>query len=319
MSNPPQPFASRMPSTAWEPLALPGSGEHLLWLWFRPPHLPHGVLVRLPPNFETYAGRLQLTPRSILALLGLDASSLAAWFVFGSPGLPAALDLPLPAVPAGLPPELAFVAHTMPLPTYPAMQPMSPQPAVAVPAGPTAVPASVPAAGSADQLLARIDSEWTTSITLERQLSGLRKKVSSLLGKLSALDKGLTPEERLHADNADVKDWEEARRWLRDVSSRAQRYVKEHDIGITSMAGRRRSLEETYRTVVEPRQAQPGLESVLREFDAYRKSLQTLLNNMSNAYSTASQEGERRAHRVLARIRAKARSGRSMVSRKKPG
>lgn len=258
-----------------------------------------------------------MTVRWLLSLVGIEPANLAAWYVFGtpyhnSPGMETALDAVIPQPPAGVSPEIAFVAHGQP----PRVSAQMAAPAAELPVAQFCTRA-VAASPEAAKLLDRIDAEWQSSVTLERQLAGVRKKVGGILAKLNSLDKDLTPEERLHADNADVKDWQEARRWLRDVGNRAQRYVKEHDIGITSMAGRRRGFEETYATVIEPRRPVEGLEMILREFDSYRKSLQTLLNNMNNAYTTASQEGERRAQRVLSRIRAKARSGRSMVSRKK--
>ncbi len=320
----PQPFASRPPSSGWEQVALPNSEQHVLWIWFRPPQMPSGVIVRLPPDLVSYPARNGLTFRWLLNLTGIDPNALAMWYVFGTPmqhasGSQAALDAVVPAPPQGAQPEIAFVTHMQPammqpMPMQPVPQPMA-QPAMADPVHfSTDAVALTP---ETQKMLLRIESEWQSCISLERQLAGLRKKVTGLLGKLNSLDKDLKPEERLHADNADVKDWQDARRWLRDVSNRAQRFVKEHDIGVTSMAGRRRGFEETYRTVIEPKKPVAGMENMLREFDAYRKSLLTLMNNMNNSYQTASQEGERRAQRVLARIRAKSRGAKSTVSKKR--
>ena len=52
-------------------------------------------------------------------------------------------------------------------------------------------------------------------------------------------------------------------------------------------------------------------ESVERDYEAHRKMLQTLLNNMNSALSNASQDGEQRARQVLSRIDAKVRAARS--------
>jgi len=322
----PQPFANRPPSSGWEPVPLPDSPQHTLWIWFRPPHLPSGAIVRLPPELATYPARTALTFRWLLNLAGIDPNTLAMWYVFGTPvqnapGMQSALDAVVPLPPQGAQPEIAFVTHMQPAMVQPMPMPMQaapqqmPQPAMAAPVHFSAD--AVPLTAETQKMLLRIESEWQSCISLERQLAGLRKKVTGLLGKLNSLDKELKPEERLHADNADIKDWQDARRWLRDVSNRAQRFVKEHDIGITSMAGRRRGFEETYRTVIEPKKPVAGMENMLREFDMYRKSLLTLMNNMNNSYQTASQEGERRAQRVLARIRAKSRGAKSTVSKKR--
>lgn len=338
MSNPgPQPFAYRQPSVTWEQVPLPGQSGHCVWVWFRPPQMSNGVIVRLPPELDSYPGRAQLTVRWLLSLTGMDVQTLALWYVFGTPyqnapNMQPALDAAIPQAPTGAQPEIAFVAHVaapmmpQPMPMGMPVQSMQQmghmqQPMVPQQQFDGSVPRfsnqSVAMTADAEKLLHRIESEWQSCITLERQLAGVRKKVTGLLSKIQGLDRELSPEERLHADNADVKDWQEARRWLKDVSNRANRYVKEHDIGVTSMAGRRKSFEETYRTVIEPKRPVAGLDNMLREFDSYRKSLNTLLNNMNNAYQTASQEGERRATRVLGRIRAKARNAKSTVSRKR--
>ncbi len=322
-----QPFGYRQPSATWEQVPLPNGAGHVVWVWFRPPHMPNGAIVRLPPELATYPARNQLTYRWLLSFTGMEINMLAMWYVFGTPyqnapGMEAALDAVVPEPPQGAQPEIAFVAH-MPAQMMPPMQaPMMPQQQMAQPAGfNSAVPQfstqEVGMTPDLEKLLHRIDSEWRSAVTLERQLAGVRKKVAGLVGKLSSMDKELSPEERLHADNNDVKDWADARRWIKDVSNKAQRYVKEHDIGLTSMAGRRGSMAETYKTVIEPKRPVAGLDGILREFDAYRKSLQTLLNNLNNAYTSASQDGERRAQRVLAKIRAKARGAKSSVSRKR--
>lgn len=322
--QPTQPFDYRAPSASWEQVLLPNSSEHVVWVWYRPPQMPNGAIVRLPAELASYPARKQLTVRWLLSFTGIEPSNLAAWYLFGTPyqhgpGMDAALDLVVPEPPGGMQPEIAFVAHA-PAQMVP-QQLMTQQPAQVAAfdtSAPSAVGQTVAASPEIDKLLHRIASEWQSSITLERQLAALRKKVVGLLSKLNSMDKELSPEERLHADNNDIKDWQEARRWLKDVSNKAHRYVKEHDIGLTSMAGRRGAFAETYKTVIEPKRPVAGLDGILRDFDSYRKSLQTLLNHMNNAYTTASHEGERRAQRVLAKIRAKARGGaKSTVSRKR--
>lgn len=302
---------TRPPSVQWEQVRLPGESGHFIWVWVRPQHLPTAVIVRFPPEVATYPDRPSLTIRLLARCLGIDMPQLAAWQVFGvlyqnngttSP------DSPIPQPPPGAAPEIAFLLATGPVAAIPHTgQP--PLPAATVPQQ------VVTATQETNAWLDRIEAEWTACLLLERQLAGVRKKTASMLSKLTSLDKDLSPEERLHADRQDINDWQDARRWLKDVSSRAHRYVKEHDIGITSLAGKRSSFETTYHDVVRPRRAVEGLELLQREFNSYRKMLQTLLNNMNNAYMTAQQDGERRAQRILARIRSKARSGKSSVSR----
>src|SRR5258708_7230112 len=53
--------------------------------------------------------------------------------------------------------------------------------------------------------------------------------------------------------------------------------------------------ELIYQQYVVPRRNFEGLVQAERDFDQYRKTMQTLLNNMNTAQTSAMQEGERRA------------------------
>ena len=65
-----------------------------------------------------------------------------------------------------------------------------------------------------------------------------------------------------------------------------------------------------YQQNIVSRRQFDGLEQAERDFDAYRKSLQTLLTKMGTANSTAVQEGERRAQQIMTRVAAQIRTSR---------
>lgn len=132
-----------------------------------------------------------------------------------------------------------------------------------------------------------------------------------MINRLNALNRDLTPEENLHGDSKDRNDWQEARRWLRDLTHRVTKYLKEHDIGETSGVGKRQWFEQTYQQFIAPRQQFDGLQPAQREFETYRKKLQTLLINMTNACSSAANDGERRAKAVLSKIAVKTRAAKA--------
>ena len=129
-----------------------------------------------------------------------------------------------------------------------------------------------------------------------------------MLVKLNSLNRDLSPDERLHSDRQDKNDWMEARRWLRDVGAKVSRYIKEFDIGEASQAGKREWFEQTYEAIIAPRRISDDLPRLEREFEAHRKQLQTLMANMNNAYSSAVQDGERRAQQILTHIASKVRA-----------
>ena len=63
-----------------------------------------------------------------------------------------------------------------------------------------------------------MEADWFACQVLEKQLLLARKQLTAALGRLAALDRDLSPEERLHGDRQDKSDWQEVRRSLKDSS-----------------------------------------------------------------------------------------------------
>ena len=174
---------------------------------------------------------------------------------------------------------------------------------------------NVPAADAASQPLdvatadiyERIEADWNSSNEIEKDLSRLRKQLVDVLGRLKTLNRDLTGPERVHSNNQDKKDWQDARRCLRDATNRVWKYLKAHDIGDTSNAGKRVWFEEIYRKHIAPRKQFEGLMAAARAFELHRKTITMLHGDMSNAYSFATLDGERKALQVLSRIQTKVR------------
>ena len=148
---------------------------------------------------------------------------------------------------------------------------------------------------------------------MERQMSGLRQKLSGLLSSLNKLDRELTPEERLASSREDRDAWDDARRWVRDLAGKCHREIKQFDIGLTSAAGHRNHIEEVYKTIIEPRQPNPSLESYRREFETYRRDMMHLQRSMTSAIQAGSTNGTQRAQRVQAMLAKKIRERRQQM------
>ena len=164
------------------------------------------------------------------------------------------------------------------------------------------------AGGDAERIFQAIEGDWQAIELLDTQLASVRKQLAAQQGKLQSLNRDLSADERVAADTLDKKDWQDARRWLRDCSAQVSRYIRDHDIGFTSAAGKRNLLEQYLRDVVTPRQAAPNLGAIQQEFEMYRKTAQVLLLSMQNASSAASRDGEQRAQQILTRVAAKMRA-----------
>jgi hypothetical protein len=314
-------FAARPPSPGWEQIAPPENPQNYAWAWFKPPQVPHGLILRVPD--ELYATNPQLaaqwTLRKLLWVAGIDPSCVATWHIQGAVydamnGASPLLDAPIPPPITGIDPQIvvAIQPPMMVPPMVPAMMPpqaphMMPAPAVPVAMSQaTPAPSNLPP-GPLEEIFMDIETDWRAAVEIERDLVRLRKQLIDMMGRLKNLNRDLTPLERIHSNNQDRKDWVDARRWLRDSESKCWRCTKDHDIGDTSAAGQRKWFEETFEKFVVPRIPFDNMEQAHREFVNHRKLVQTLHNNMSNAYSMAGIDGERRAQSVLARIAVKIR------------
>ena len=151
------------------------------------------------------------------------------------------------------------------------------------------------------------------SVQMERQMSGLRQKLTSVMGSLSKLDRELSPDERVASDREDRDAWQDARRWIRDLAAKCHREVKSFDIGMTSAAGKRNMIEQYYLTVVKPRVPSPDLKTIQREFEVYRKDMTQLQKSMTAALQAASQNGTQRAQRILGTIQRKIKARRAKM------
>lgn len=306
-------FATRPPSTAWEPITLPGHPGCVVWAWFKPVAAPTDILLQVPPEAHTVCGPISL--RRVLQMLDVPVESAVSWSVQGATfpvqgGSNPLLDQPLPAPgPWGdpaisvriIPQAAAAVAPAVDLP-----------PAVSQPAAP---PVEVPASAmvgdpAGERALAAFEADWQSLLTLETQLASARKQLGALQGQLQSLNRDLSPDERLAADNQDTKDWQDARRWLREALANVSRWIRDHDIGMVSAAGNRNRFEQIYQQYIVPRQSFPGLAIACQEFEQHRKTAQHLLTQMQSAHQNASRDGVNRARQVLGRIAAKVRKAR---------
>ncbi len=280
------------PSTTWEQHPPSPDAPLGLWAWWSPPQATQGVLVRLPDAMYAAPSLAHAcTLRRAIAALGIDPHLVSRWFVAGGSydsrnGTNPMWDATLPPPMPGHDPGILIILDEPELQVLP--QPESPT-----------------------LTLERVAADWNASTQLEHQLQLARKQLHDTQSRVQKLNRDLTPEERLHADRLDQNEWQEARRWLRDVASRLSKLIKDHDLGMASAAGRRNWFEATYLQVVARRRPCEGQDEIRREFEGYRKTLQTMLLQMQNAQSLATQDGERRAQQVLNRISARVRAARA--------
>jgi len=301
-------FAFRHPSAAWEQIPL-GSGAAFFWAWFKPPAAPHGLIIRIPEdtfpctNAAADSGGRPLTIRTLLRAVGIDPQIVSRWYISGSPlesqgGTSPAFDQAIEQPAAGADPSIVVLIET---------------PVAEIP--PTPIPSSAgPGGANLVKVFDEMEADWYASQLLEKQLMLARKQLTGAIARLCALDRDLSPEERLHGDRRDRSDWQEVRRSLKDAVTKLSRYVKEHDVGETSAAGKKVWFSETYHQYVVPRRPFDGLLPLHREFESHRKRLQILLQNMNLSNTNIAQDVERKAQQILSRIGSRARSAQNKTT-----
>jgi len=298
-------FAAISASQAWEPISIADSAPDSFWVWFKPPSVPQGFVARFADGAFTQPSSTEpLTMRKLLSAVGVDARWVAMWQQFGVPvdsqnGTTPYLDQPISGPAAGVVPDIVVYVQMMVATTVP--QAMAPQ-AMAPASHETSVTLNI---------LANIEASWNSSLEIEKELTVRRKRLADMLGRLNTLNRDLSTDERLSATRQDIDEWTNARRWLREAAGRLSRFIKEHDVGETTSAMKRRWFDKMYRQFVVHRQPFEGMEQASREYEGYRQTHITLLNNMNTALSNASQQGERRAQQVLSRITSQTRRSNS--------
>jgi hypothetical protein len=292
--------ADRPPSSTWEQISLADEPHNFVWVWFKPPGAPQGIALQIPEQTLRDPRRGQpLTMRRLLAAVRVEPLWVAFWSLYGIPydgqqGMNPVLDYPIPEPGPGADSTIHIVLHS-PVP--------SSLPPIGMP--PVAPP------GTASDVFSRMDAEWNASLQLEPQLAAAAKQLNGTLLRINSLNRDFSSDEARAADQLDKHEWQDVRRALRDVAARLSRFLKDQHLGMTSNAGKRNAYETIYQQYVVPRRNFDGLVQAERDFEQYRKTMQTLLGNMNTAQTAALQEGERRAQMILSRVAAKVRTARS--------
>ena len=293
-------FALRPASTGWEALALVPGTAIGIWVWCKPLHAPLDLIVRVPTEtFQAVGGMLSL--RQIVAGAGAEMGQVQGLAIQGTyidalGGTNPLLDHAVPAASPWV--EVAIRMHAEASPAAPLMMTTGPGAGVGL------------SAGSQASAMA-IQADWTAVAQAETQLMALRKQLATVQGRLLSLNRDLSADENVASDNADRKEWQDARRWLRDCAGLASRYIKEADTGVTSMAGSKGRLEQLVQDAKDGRLSPQQMAAAQNEIEAHRKTVVNIQNQMQNALQAAGRDGEQRAQQILTRIAAKVRAHRT--------
>lgn len=252
-------FSERPPSTQWA--ALKYRGEAFAEVWFKPDDEPFALTFRIPQESFHIPGMGQLlTPDNLLKAVGIAAEEVASWRPEGaSPS-----DLGESSAEPGQPlaPPSQDVPH---LTLYVRLK----QPSQAA-ASDESAESEIP-----ESRWQELEARWNTILGLEASIDTLRISVESLRAEMeSSSRKSLSMEEKLHALNSDVAQWNKAKSLVTYALPKARDFI--HRSTWAAGAPERKKLEELIKNHIRPRIPFPELDQVSDQLESLLKDRQVL-------------------------------------------
>ena len=248
-------FSEQPPSKEWA--ALKYREERIAEVWFKPEGEPFVVTFRIPQkSFQSPdMGRL-LTAENLLKAVGITTEEVESWGHEGAShsgmhGSNPELGHPLPTPPPD-------VAH---LHIYVRLKPPAP-----VVAHNESSESEVPEAKWQD-----LEARWNAILGVEATIDTFRISMEGLRSEMeSSMKKTLTSEEKLHALNADVAQWNKAKSRLHYALPKVREFI--HRATWAKGTPERKKLEELFKDHLQPH-------IPLAQVDKVREQLENLLKD----------------------------------------
>jgi hypothetical protein len=251
-------FSERPPSKQWA--ALKSRGETIAEVWFKPEGEPFALSFRIPrESFQIPGMSQQLTIENLLGAVGVATEEVESWRHEGAPQ--PGVDEPDSELSRPLPPPPQGVTH---LNLYVSLKP---PPAVAPDeSGGQEVP---------EAKWQHLESRWNAILVLEASIDTLRMSMEALRGEMeSSTRKSLTADEKVHALNADVAQWNKAKSRVHYTLPKAREFI--HRAIWAAGTPERKKLGELYKNHIEPRVPFPEMDKVAEQLENLLKDRQVL-------------------------------------------
>jgi hypothetical protein len=261
-------FSEQPPSEQWA--ALKFKGETIAEVWFKPEGEPFALAFRIPPKSFHIPGMGQwLTAENLLKAVGIVTEEVDSWHLgdvshAGMNGTNPELRHPLPLPPQDVPHLTIYVR-------------LEPSPDLAV--NESAEP-EISSANWQD-----LDARWKAIEGLEATIDTCRLRMEGLRAEMEASsNKMLTADEKVHALNADVSQWNKAKSRVHYALPKVKEFI--HRATWALGTPERKELGELFKNDVRTH-IPPG------KFDKVREQLEKLLKDrqaISTQGATVNQE-----------------------------
>lgn len=296
-------FADQLPSQQWGLLKY--KGVIIAEVWFKPDNDPWALMFRVPRQAFHVPGMDQLlTTEALLKSVGIVADTVSSWGLGNDVTVEASLsDLNQPLqCPAFDVPHLYLRIK---------LQPAEEQ---------AAIPDSDEIQATSAQWQ-YVVTRWNAILGLEATIDTLRQQMESLRSELeAATNKSLSTDEKLHAPNADVAQWNKAKSRTRYANPKAREFI--HRATWAMGTPERKKLDEVFKHKQHTALSSAELKKLQDELEILFKDRQILsahgvtvtqeckssLGDTQQALRTLQSNAARNAQKKRVAIRAKGKS-----------
>jgi hypothetical protein len=277
-------FSEQPPSKQWA--ALKYRGEKFAEVWFKPKGEPIALMFRIPEgSFQIPGMGQRLTPENLLKAVGIAMEEVESWRHGGAS--PSAMDVASSEPEQPLPPPPPDLTH---LTLYVRLKP--PPQAVA--------PVECGEPESPEARWQDLEGRWKAVLDLEGSMDTLRISMEALRAEMEAsTTKTLTTEEKVHAFNADVAQWNKGKTRVIYALPKMRDYI--HRATWAVGTPEKKKLEEIYKNHIQPRVPFPEMDQVGKQLDDLLKDRQNLAAHGTLVYQECKRifEDLQRALRTL--------------------
>jgi hypothetical protein len=252
-------FSEHVPSNEWA--ALKHMGEEIAEAWFKPEGEPFTLVFRIPRNrFQSFDMSEQLTVEDLLKAAAISNEEVDSWQVGDDSH--SSMDGTNPELRRLLPPPPSDATH---LTVYVQLKP----PAQAAARTETSEQEVPPERWQA------LDALWKGILGLEASIEALRLSMEGLRAEMeAAFKKSLTVEEKVHAVQADVAQWNKAKNRIHYALPKVREFI--HRATWASGVPERKRLGELVSDHIEPRIPFPRMDEERERLEHLQKDRQVL-------------------------------------------
>jgi hypothetical protein len=252
-------YSEQAPSKQWA--ALKFRGEKFADVWFKPEGEPFALTFRIPQSSFQLPGIGQLlTTENLLAAVGIATEEVESWRREGCS--PSGVNESLSELGSPLAPPPQDVPHLI---LYVSLKP---PPATVAP-----VERAEPEISEAKRQ--ELAARWRAIQELEASIDTLRISMEGLRTEMEASSrKTLTGEEKVHALNSDVAQWNKAKSRVLYALPKVREFI--HRSTWAAGAPERKKLEEFFKHHIRPRSPFPQIDNLGEQLDNLLRDRQVL-------------------------------------------